>query len=287
MYDKSVRRRRAILALLVGVSLILTTAYFGESIGGPLRTVQRGMLEVLSPIQEGANRVLKPVRDLVNWIDDTVKAKGERDRLQSQRDALLRGVVGAEAARRENLQLKEMVGFDRKASLAGYRPVTARVIGRSPTVWYATININAGRSSGVRIDQPVVAGAGLIGKVTTVTADAAQVTLITDHTAAVSAEVNASGVIGLVQPSVGDPNDMLLNFISRKTPVYRGQRVVTAGSRSDRLESLYPPGIPVGWVSKVDSGEVSLYQRVHLKLYADLRRLDFVQVLIKHGGTGG
>ena len=51
MYDKQVRRRRAILALLVGLSLILLTAYFGESIGGPLKTIQRGMLEVFSPIQ--------------------------------------------------------------------------------------------------------------------------------------------------------------------------------------------------------------------------------------------
>ena len=51
MHDKQVRRRRAVLALLVVVSLILLTAYFGESPSSPLHSVQRGIVEVLSPIQ--------------------------------------------------------------------------------------------------------------------------------------------------------------------------------------------------------------------------------------------
>ncbi len=45
-------------------SLILLTAYFGESGGGALHGVQRGTSEVLNPVQEGASRALKPVRDL-------------------------------------------------------------------------------------------------------------------------------------------------------------------------------------------------------------------------------
>ena len=65
MHDKVVRRRRAVLALLVALSLFLLTAYFGESSGGGLHATQRGALEVLAPIQEGANKALKPVRDKV------------------------------------------------------------------------------------------------------------------------------------------------------------------------------------------------------------------------------
>ena len=65
MHDKQVRRRRAVLGLLVAVSLISLTAYFGESPSSPLHSVQRGIVEVLSPVQEGASKALKPVRDLV------------------------------------------------------------------------------------------------------------------------------------------------------------------------------------------------------------------------------
>jgi rod shape-determining protein MreC len=49
------------------------------------------------------------------------------------------------------------------------------------------------------------------------------------------------------------------------------------------VESLFPRGIPIGRVTRVDLDEVELYQRVHLEPFADLRRLDFVQVLTAKG----
>ena len=80
MHDRAVRRRRAVLVALVAASLILLTAYYGESQDGRLHSVQRGALAALSPIQEGASRVLKPFRDLFGWFGDTVDAKDERDK---------------------------------------------------------------------------------------------------------------------------------------------------------------------------------------------------------------
>jgi rod shape-determining protein MreC len=85
VYDKTVRRRRAVLGLLVAGSLILLTAYFGESAGGGLHSVQRGVLEVVSPIQDGASRALKPVRDLFGWFGDTIDAKGDVKSLRQER----------------------------------------------------------------------------------------------------------------------------------------------------------------------------------------------------------
>ncbi len=80
MHDRAVRRRRAVLVALVAASLILLTAYFGESQDGRLHSVQRGALAALSPIQEGASRVLKPFRDLFGWFGDTIDAKDQRDK---------------------------------------------------------------------------------------------------------------------------------------------------------------------------------------------------------------
>jgi len=50
VHDKQVRRRRVVLVVLVAVSLILLTAYFGETPSSPLHNVQRGVVEVSSPI---------------------------------------------------------------------------------------------------------------------------------------------------------------------------------------------------------------------------------------------
>src|SRR5919205_693416 len=71
MHDRAVRRRRAVLVVLVAASLFLLTAYFGESSDGRLHSVQRGALATLAPIQEGASRVLKPLRDLFGWVGAT------------------------------------------------------------------------------------------------------------------------------------------------------------------------------------------------------------------------
>ena len=286
MYKKSVRRRRAVLALLVGLSLILITDYFGESAGGGLHALQRGVLQVLSPIQEGANRALKPFRDLAGWFGDTLGAKGDRDKLRKEVRTLRNRAIDDQAAIRENLQLKGLLQLDQSAQLNSYTRLTARVIGRSPTVWYATINVDKGSSAGVHVNQPVVGSDGLVGKVTTVTPGASQVTLITDHTSGVSAKLNDTGVDGVVQPAVGDPNDLLLDFVSRSTRIIKGEAVVTAGTTASRLESLFPPGIPIGTVTKVEDQELNLYQRVHIKPYADLRRLDFVQILTRSGQAG-
>ena len=56
---------------------------------------------------------------------------------------------------------------------------------------------------------------------------------------------------------------------------------MTSGTKSSRLDSLFPPGIPIGTVTKADPEELNLYQRVHVKPFADMRRLDFVQVLTR------
>jgi len=165
----------------------------------------------------------------------------------------------------------------------GTRPVGARVIARSPTVWYSTVKIDKGRTDGVREDQPVIAAGGLAGRVTKVTGGAAEVSLITDASSAVSAQVMPAGANGIVKPQVGEPEDLLLDFVERGRRVTEGTTVVTSGFTSSRVESLFPRGIPVGKVIRVDLDEVELYQRVHLKPFADLRRLDFVQVLTAKG----
>src|ERR1700754_423191 len=106
MHDKVVRRRRAVLAVLVLLSLFLLTAYFGEGSGGGLHAVQRGAMEVLAPVQEGANRALKPFRDLFGWFGDTLDAQDERDRLRRERDTLRGEVAQLQVQHRELEQYK-------------------------------------------------------------------------------------------------------------------------------------------------------------------------------------
>jgi rod shape-determining protein MreC len=282
MYRKQVRRRRAVLVALVIVSLILLSLSFSEAESGPLHSIQRGVASVFGPIEEGAGRALKPVRDLINWFDETFDARGENDELQEELSELRSDQIDAEAVQAENEELRKALDFKTNAGITGYEQVTSRVIARSPTVWYSQVTIDQGSSSGVERDDPVVTGDGLVGKVSDTTAGQAQVTLITDHRSAVSARILPEGPLGVVKPEVGDPDDLLLDFIQDDREISRGQRLVTAGSTASDLESLFPPGIPVGEVTNAEIQAQDTYQQVHLKPFADLRDFEYVQVL-----TGG
>jgi rod shape-determining protein MreC len=280
VYRKQVRRRRAVLTLLILGSFLLLTITYGQSSGG----VQRSVSTVFSPLQDVADRALKPARDLVGWFDKTFEARGENSRLEAELVTVRRQAVAGQEALQENAQLRELVELDRGPALAesAYEPVTGRVIARSPTVWNSTVTVDVGSGDGVKVDDPVISGDGLVGLVASTQGGSAQVTLITDHTSAVSAKVVPSGVQGVIRPDIGDPEDLILDFIDSTKDVHGGQAVVTSGWRAEGLASLFPPGLPVGEVTRASIVEQEASQQVHLRPYADIANLDLVQVL-----TGG
>jgi rod shape-determining protein MreC len=280
VYDKTVRRRRVVLGLLVASSLILLTAYFGESAGGGLHSVQRGVLDVVSPIQEGASKALKPVRDLFGWAGDTFHAKGQLKDVRKDRDALRAQNIQLQARLREQAQLGDQIALNKQHELTDNRPVSAHVIGQDPNLWFTQVTIDQGTSSGVQVNQAVVNGEGLVGKVTAATPRTAIVTLVTDHTTEIGATVSESGVKGIVQVEAGHPTDLVLGSLSGE--VRRGETVVTSGTVSNvgRFPSPYPRDIPIGRVTRVDDAG-SDNQQVHVVPFANGRRLDIVEVLTK------
>ena len=173
MYDKTVRRRRAVLVLLVVLSLILLTAYFGEAPNGRLHSVQRGFLTVVSPIQDGANKALKPVRDLVGWVGEMLHAKSQRNELVKQVDKLRREVVADVTEKASYRELQALLHLDNQLSISDYRPVGATVVAKSPNIWYSTVTIDEGEAAGVRVNDPVINGEGLVGKVSQAASDGA------------------------------------------------------------------------------------------------------------------
>jgi len=281
VYDKTVRRRRAVLALLVVLSLLLLTAYFGEAPNGRLHAVQRDFLTVVSPIQDGANKALKPVRDLFGWFGATLHAKGQRNELLKQVSRLRQELVADEAEKRISHQALALFHID-ELGVDDYHPVTASVVGQTPNIWYSRVNIDKGESAGIRVNDPVINDEGLVGRVTAVVADGAQVDLITDSSMGVSARIGSSQATGLLQPKVGDPGDLALQYLAASAPANVGEYVVTSGTVSNEA-SLYPPGLLIGQVTSVN--EETGFKSVNVHPAANLQELDVVQVLTAGAGT--
>lgn len=282
MFSRSpVQRRRAVLAVLLAVCLILLTVYFSEPVTGGLHAIQRGAGEVLSPLEEGAARAFKPFSDLAGWVGDVVDAKKENKQLKAEVKDLHTELATLATDKREADQLRAIMQVS--ANLPqGAKTVTARVIAHSPTVWYSTIQIDKGSSDGVRVNDPVITAGGLAGAVVSTTSGNARIALITDSTSAVGAEVMPGGVGGVVKPEIGG-RDLILDYIPKNSHLRSGQVVVTSGFKSGDLQSLYPRGIPIGRVGSVNQDQLEVYQRVRVHPYAQLRNMDFVQVVTRNG----
>jgi rod shape-determining protein MreC len=290
VHDKHVRRRRAVLALLVAVSLILLTAYFGESPSSPLHSVQRGIVEVLSPVQEGASKVLSPFRDIANWFSDTLNAKSKVKQLERKNQQLEMELAQAQQRDIDYPQLAaEVKLFQGPTSISAFTPVTADVIVRSSTLWYATLNVDKGSDDGVRLNDPVVGDGALVGKVSVVDPTVSIVTLITDPTFAAAAEVqlgNQAGETGVLRPDTGNPNELVLQGLPKPSgdnpAPLAGDQVVTAGfdDPSDpQLRDLFPRGLPIGQVSNANINNLINNGQIEVSPGADIRDLSFVQIL--------
>ena len=270
------------LALLVVVSLILLTAYFGESPQSPLHNVQRGIVQVFSPVQAGASKVLSPVRDVANWVSDTLKAKSNVDKLRRQNKQLLAQLATLKTEQLQNAQLTAEVGLDQTIGVRNYHPVGANVIGRDPTLWYQQVEVDSGSDEGVQLNDPVLADGALVGVVSNVDASVSIVKLITDHDYAVAAQVtNHAGDQGILAPSVGNPNQLLLQDLPGRAQIAVGDQVVTAGFKAGSLTSLYPPGLPIGTVSSVNPNQLYNNNEVPVSPTADLRHFSSVQILTR------
>jgi rod shape-determining protein MreC len=282
MFSRSpVQRRRAVLAVLLGVSLVLLTIYFSEPVTGGLHAIQRGAGEVLSPLEEGAARAFKPFSDLAGWVGDVADAKKQNKQLKTEVKNLHSQLAQLATDKAEADQLRSIMQVSANLPQDA-KTVTARVIAHSPTVWYATLQIDKGRDDGIRVNDPVITAGGLAGTIVSTTGGTAQVALITDSSSAVSAEVMPNGVKGVVKPEIGG-RDLILDYIPKNSHLTRGQVVVTSGFKSGDLQSLFPRGIPIGKVGQVNEDQLQVYQRVRVHPYADLRDMDFVQVVTNNG----
>jgi len=280
VYRKQVRRRRAVLALLVISSFVLLTITYGQGSTG----LQRGVSTIFSPIQGVADRALKPARDLVDWFDKTFDARGENSKLKDELEAARTQAVAGQAAIQENEQLRQALGFKRGPVIAedGLVSVPARVVSRGPTIWTSAVTIDAGSGDGVEPDDPVMSGNALVGRVAAVEGGSAQVTLITDDSSSVSAKIVPAGIQGVMRPVIGEPDELILDYIDTTEPIQNGSTVVTLGQDAEGLESRFPPNLPIGEVTKASLQEQEASQQIRLRPYADLPNLDIVQVL-----TGG
>ncbi len=269
------------LGVLVVLSLALITIYFRESSSGGLHAAQSAGATVLRPFEVGAERVARPFRDVYGYFSGLVSAKSENKKLRREIDSLRQQVIQNQTAAAENEDLRRLLGFrDSPRFPAEYTAVNARVISRADSEFEQQVVIAAGSADGIPLHSPVVSADGdLAGEVSLIASHEAQVTLLTDPSSAVSALDLKTGAIGIVKHGQG-AGSLILDRVTKDQNVREGDTIVTAGTVSGSLPSLYPRGIQIGRVTSVGQSDIALYKQIQVSPFVDFSGLDAVAVLV-------
>jgi rod shape-determining protein MreC len=157
--------------------------------------------------------------------------------------------------------------------------VAANVIASGPA-YENTVTIDAGAADGIKQDETVLNGAGLVGVVTTVSSHAATVLLDTDAASTVGVRIAGTGEIGAVTGlghSQNGPAALRLQVFDANAVLATGQQLVTFGSVGGRP---YVPGVPVGVITRVVASVGSLTKIAYVRPFADDGALGVVGVVI-------
>ena len=219
-------------------------------------------------------------QNAANHASDPLVPREElaRQNEQLRRENLKLQIAAAQTAEtaRENARLRKLLAW-REQSPWKDKLRLARVVLREPANWWRSVQIDLGSHDGLRPNLPVLTPEGLVGRVSVVSFDRAQVLLVGDPNCKVSAlvenETRDHGVLGAAGPLESELT--LLSYLPRNSTLKPGQNVVTSG-----MGGIFPKGIPIGKVVDSRPVEYGLYVEARVKLAANLSALEEVWVLM-------
>jgi len=255
--------------VLAAHALLLSSQVATERGDSALRAL---VVLAISPFQQGADVVVGGAGDVWNRYVDLRGVRQENERLRDEVSRLEqalwieRDLVSGYRRLSSALELAERLPHD---------PITAEVIGLDASAWSRTITVNQGTERGVRLNAPVVAAKGLIGRVISVGPRVAQVQLLSDRDCSVGAVLNRTRTRGVVAGAgaQASPTGLSLHYVSNLEDVVEGDPIVTSG-----IDGIYPKGIAVGRVGTVRNGP-RLFKLITVEAAASLERLEEVFIL--------
>lgn len=257
------------LLILVILSLALITASMREDNAGPIASARIVTQTVITPVGHVGKWVTTPLRNFTHWLTGLGISRSELASLRSQNAALRSQIVELQEQERSS---DAKAALNKAAAAAGYKGVTADVIGLPVDQWSQVIVVNAGTSRGIKLSMPVLAANGLLGQVIEVGPNYAKVRLITDQESGVASLLQNNRAQGITRGSLS--GDLTMNFVSMDATVTAGDTVITSG-----LGGVYPKGLIIGQVSKVSKEVNSLYKIIQVQSANDVARVEKVIIL--------
>jgi rod shape-determining protein MreC len=270
------RRTRLVLAVLLIAALALITVDARNSSAGPVRGLRAVGGLIFGSAESVASGVTQPAAAFLDNVGNAAHAQATISSLQRQVVQLRGELDQARLGQADAAQLQRLLQL---AGRGRYRIVAANVIAAGPA-YENTVTIDAGSADGIKPDETVLNGAGLVGTVTSVSGHTATVLLDTDAAATVGVRIAGTGEIGAVTGlghSQAGPAALRLQVFDANAVLTPGQQLVTFGSVGGRP---YVPGVPVGVITRIVAGASALTKTAYVRPFADDGALGVVGVVI-------
>lgn len=279
---KKLISNKPVLIMVIAVVLLLVIAFFSAG-SRTIPWVESTVGVIFRPIQSFAAKASMGISNFFGNLFNTTDADLENAKLKQDLAQYEQTKLDYAELALENERLRAMLNYSE--SLGDFSCVTARVIGRSNGIWFDVITINAGRSQGIELGQPVICGDGLVGKVTDLGANWCKVTAVIDSTMTVAVMVERTRdncmVRGVFSPTNAN-NDLELYYLPTDlTDLVPGDVIITSG-----IGGVYPKGIRVGTVEEVVLDSDSSGTNAIIKTSVDFLHLEEVMVITDFGGEG-
>ena len=261
--------------------LVIMTFFCGSAV---VSTLASGVTS--EPLAEAAGMIVVPFEKSINgigsWIgeinqtfqdkqdliDKNQELQDAVDTLTEQNNILIQN-------QSELSRLQELYNLDEEYS--SYPKVAARIISKDPGNWYDTFMINRGRNDGIRVDNNVIAGKGLVGIVTEVGPNWATVRAIIDDSSNVSAMTVGTDDTCVVEGELELIDEGKLRFsqlYDKDDKVTVGERVVTSN-----ISDKYVEGLFIGYVSEIELDTNNLTKTGTIVTPVDFQHLKDVFVI--------
>lgn len=251
-------------AIIATLASGITAAPFQETAGMIIVPFEKSISSIGLWLTE-VNKNFKDKQDLINAneeLQNTIDTLTEQNNILSQNQA-------------ELTRLEELYNLDEE--YADYPKVAARIISKDPGNWYDTFMINKGSKDGIRVDNNVVAGKGLVGIVTEVGSNWATVRSIIDDSSNVSAMTVGTSDTCMVEGDLELIDEGKLRF----TQLYDKDDKVTVGERvvTSNISEKYVEGLFIGYVSDIELSTNNLTKTGTLVTPVDFQHLKDVFVI--------
>lgn len=253
---------------------IMALSFNTNLVNTPLKTIA-GYL--LVPFQNGIAEVGRWFSDKSDQLLELRDVLDENQRLKEEVDKLTIENTRFQQERYELNELRELLALDKEYS--DYKKIGAQVISRDSSNWFSSFVINKGSNDGIKVNCNVIAGSGLVGRVTDVGPNYAKVTSIIEDNNNTSCMLLSTGDHLVVTGDLTMMPEGMIAFgklVDRSDRAAVGDKIVTSN-----ISDHYLPGILIGYISQIETDANNLTKSGTLTTAVDFEHLQDVLVILE------